>query len=86
MRGPGSIEPAEVVDEDEDVEDPAVELKIEKVNFGLCLRIKYAYARGRRSEKVQKLRKFSAVRTLEGVDVSKRPSSSFDRNLKVRYE
>ena len=37
MRGPGSIEPAEVVDEDEDVEDPAVELKIEKVNFVLCL-------------------------------------------------
>ena len=34
MRGPGSIEPAEVVDEDDDVEDPAVELEIEKVNMG----------------------------------------------------
>ena len=45
MRGPGSVEPAEVVDEDDDVEEPAVELEIEQGQLGAVL-IKYAYARG----------------------------------------
>ena len=45
MRGPGSIEPAEVVDEDDDVEDPAVELEIEQGQFG-AVYIKYALRKG----------------------------------------
>ena len=45
MRGPGSVEPAEVVDEDDDVEEPAVELEIEQGQFG-AVYITYAYARG----------------------------------------
>ena len=53
MRGPGSIEPAEVVDEDDDVEDPAVELEIEQGQFG-AVYIQYALRKGGYQKRAKK--------------------------------